>query len=51
VLPYWSKAVTVTVKPVLAVGAEVDGVSVKLVRVEALRLMALLMALGALQLS
>jgi hypothetical protein len=49
VLPYWSKAVTVTLKAVPAVGAEVDGVSVKLLRVEAARVMASLTALGAIQ--
>ena len=50
-LPYWSKAVTVTLKGVPAVGAKVDGVTVKLLRVEAGRVMALLTALGAIQLS
>jgi hypothetical protein len=41
-LPYWSKAVRATLKEMPAVGAKVDGVSVKLLRVEALRVMALL---------
>jgi len=50
VLPYWSKAVIVTLKEVPAVAVKVDGSTVKLPRLEALRVMALLMALGALQL-
>ena len=50
-MPYWSKAVRATLKEMPAVGAKVDGVSVKLLRVEALRVMALLMAPGELQLS
>jgi hypothetical protein len=49
VLPYWSKAVTVTLKAVPTVGAEVDSVSVKLLRVEAARVMASLTSLGATQ--
>jgi hypothetical protein len=51
VSPYWSKAVTATLKGVPAVGAEVDGASVKLARVEALRVMTSLTSLGAIQLS
>lgn len=49
-MPYWSKAVTVTLKVTPTVGAKVEGVSVKLARVEAPTVAALLMALGKLQL-
>lgn len=50
-MPYWSKAMRATLKEVPALGAKVDGTTVKLPRVEALRVMALLMAPGELQLS
>jgi hypothetical protein len=50
VLPYWSKAVRATLNEVPAVAVKVDGSTVKLLRAEVPRVMALLMALGELQL-
>ena len=49
-MPYWSKAMRATLKEVPAVGAKVDGLTVRPLSSEALRVMALLMALGEFQL-